>query len=326
LAQRIADHADSRTIELYDRRGQKVLLEDMERIRYWNANRYPMKGRSADAQPYEQEEEAYAEALRRIRETENTGATWIDLSDIEFLHQLPQAPERLKSLLTVNLPAEWLTEVSPLAGLTSLQTLELSRCGLITDLSPLAGLMLLQTLELSGRELITDLSPLAGLTLLQTLDLSSCERLTDLSPLAGLTSLQSLNLSRCVQLTDLSPLAGLTSLQTLDLSSCERLTDLSPLAGLTSLQSLDLSMTVDSRISGGSLLNRRRSVIGPSGRFGFGTPGVRDRFHDFGRGGFFQEKFVRDFWLPWFRNAEFVKSKAPQPFGGALASTDGHPT
>jgi pyruvate/2-oxoglutarate dehydrogenase complex dihydrolipoamide dehydrogenase (E3) component len=32
-AQRIAGHADSRTTKLYDR-GQKVLLEDMERIRY----------------------------------------------------------------------------------------------------------------------------------------------------------------------------------------------------------------------------------------------------------------------------------------------------
>ena len=29
-----AGHADSRTTKLYDRRGQKVLLEDMERIRY----------------------------------------------------------------------------------------------------------------------------------------------------------------------------------------------------------------------------------------------------------------------------------------------------
>jgi hypothetical protein len=27
-------NADSRTTKLYDRRGQKVLLEDMERIRY----------------------------------------------------------------------------------------------------------------------------------------------------------------------------------------------------------------------------------------------------------------------------------------------------
>jgi integrase/recombinase XerD len=33
VAQRITGHADSRTKKLYDRRGQKVLLEDMERIR-----------------------------------------------------------------------------------------------------------------------------------------------------------------------------------------------------------------------------------------------------------------------------------------------------
>jgi hypothetical protein len=33
-AQRIAGHADSQTTKLYDRRGQKVLLEDMERVRY----------------------------------------------------------------------------------------------------------------------------------------------------------------------------------------------------------------------------------------------------------------------------------------------------
>ena len=41
VAQRIAGHADSRTTKLYDRRGQKVLLEDMERIRYGLS---PMKG------------------------------------------------------------------------------------------------------------------------------------------------------------------------------------------------------------------------------------------------------------------------------------------
>src|SRR5258708_17855070 len=34
VAQRIAGHADSRTSKLSDRRGQKVLLEDMERIHY----------------------------------------------------------------------------------------------------------------------------------------------------------------------------------------------------------------------------------------------------------------------------------------------------
>jgi integrase/recombinase XerD len=34
VAQRIAGYAESRTTKLYDRRGQKVLLEDMVRIRY----------------------------------------------------------------------------------------------------------------------------------------------------------------------------------------------------------------------------------------------------------------------------------------------------
>jgi site-specific recombinase XerD len=39
VAQRIAGHADSRTTKLYDRRGQRVLLEDMERIRYYVSRR-----------------------------------------------------------------------------------------------------------------------------------------------------------------------------------------------------------------------------------------------------------------------------------------------
>jgi integrase/recombinase XerD len=34
VAQRIAGHADSRSTKLYDRRAEKLLVEDMERIRY----------------------------------------------------------------------------------------------------------------------------------------------------------------------------------------------------------------------------------------------------------------------------------------------------
>ena len=33
-AQRLAGHADSRTTKLYDRRAEKLLVEDIERIRY----------------------------------------------------------------------------------------------------------------------------------------------------------------------------------------------------------------------------------------------------------------------------------------------------
>ncbi len=51
VAQRIAGHADSRTTKLDDRRGQKVLLEDMERnaelgISLQGLNRYAVCGRS----------------------------------------------------------------------------------------------------------------------------------------------------------------------------------------------------------------------------------------------------------------------------------------
>jgi pimeloyl-ACP methyl ester carboxylesterase len=56
---------------------------------------------------------------------------------------------------------------------------------------------------------------------------------------------------------------------------------------------------------------------GPSGRFGFGTPGVRDRYHDFGHGGFFQSAFVSKFWSPWFRSGKLEQSALPPPSGVA---------
>jgi len=51
-------------------------------------------------------------------------------------------------------------------------------------LSPLAGLKSLQILNLSGCEQLSgDLSPLAGLKSLQTLNLSWCEQLSEFAPL-----------------------------------------------------------------------------------------------------------------------------------------------
>ena len=117
------------------------------------------------------EEKAYEEALRRIREAEETGALELDLRGWK--------QRRYTELATlIRLPPE-------LAGLTSLQSLDLSHC-----------------LQLCG-----DLSPLSGLASLQTLKLSECRQLSALSPLAALTSLQTLNLSGCRQLSDLRPLA-----------------------------------------------------------------------------------------------------------------------
>jgi internalin A len=146
-----------------------------------------------------------------------------------------------------------LSDLSPLVNLTALRRFDLSfkfgpygavaLIDEVKDLSPLAQLNSLQELNLSGFQ-IRDLSLLANLTTLQKLDLSNCQWLSDdLYPLASLTSLQSLDLSGC-PLHDFAPLERLTSLQfqSLILISCKRLSgDLAPLAGLTSLQTLHLS-------------------------------------------------------------------------------------
>jgi hypothetical protein len=40
---------------------------------------------------------------------------------------------------------------------------------------------------------------------------------------------------------------------------------------------------------------------GASGTFGFGAPGVHDRYHHCGHSDYFTEQMVADYWLPWFQ-------------------------
>ncbi|MGA2133972.1 MAG: COR domain-containing protein, partial [Bryobacteraceae bacterium] len=128
------------------------------------------------------------------------------------------------------------TELSPLAGLSALQTLDVSNAP-VNDLEALAGLCALQMLVVAGSR-AADLTPLAGLSGLQMLDVSRTP-VADLRPLAGLSALQRLNVSQTA-VTDLRPLAGLSALQTLDVSHTP-VTDLAPLADVSALQTLNLS-------------------------------------------------------------------------------------
>jgi alpha-beta hydrolase superfamily lysophospholipase len=41
---------------------------------------------------------------------------------------------------------------------------------------------------------------------------------------------------------------------------------------------------------------------GPSGTFGFGTPGIRDRYHDFAHSDYFERVFVETYWRPWIHD------------------------
>lgn len=127
------------------------------------------------------------------------------------------------------------TGVASLTGLeyaTSLRDLYVSPTT-ASDLSPLAGLTALKTLDISSNEIetanLTDLSPLRNLTGLESLQLWGT--FTNLAPLSNLTSLTNLYLNG--KYTDLSPLSTLTELRHLSLFGY--FADVSPLAGMTNL-------------------------------------------------------------------------------------------
>ena len=106
---------------------------------------------------------AYEEALRRIREAEETGAVELDLSGLkegqleysglERLTRLPPELKRLTSLQSLNLSecGQLSSDLSPLAGLTSLRTLGLAFCVGIRRFAPLESLLpTLKELRLCG--------------------------------------------------------------------------------------------------------------------------------------------------------------------------------
>ncbi|MBX9752531.1 MAG: hypothetical protein K5Q68_23285 [Roseococcus sp.] len=154
----------------------------------------------------------------------------------ELKHLAPLAG--LTSLKTLDLEGTGVQELAPLAGLTSLDTLSLNETG-VTELAPLASLTRLEWLSLM-QTVVTELAPLAGLTRLGTLWLNHTG-VTELAPLASLTRLEELFLNQ-TGVTELAALAGLTKLQVLWLSRTG-VTDLTPLARLFRLQELELDGT-----------------------------------------------------------------------------------
>ena len=122
-----------------------------------------------------------------------------------------------------------MADLTPLAGLSGLQTLNLASIA-VADLTPLAGLTALQTFPRrhrgrgpdaaggphrpAGRPPPStrgrDLTPLAGLTALQTLYVASTA-VADLTPLAGLSALQRsvANNTAVADLTPVQPVEGL---------------------------------------------------------------------------------------------------------------------
>ena len=160
-----------------------------------------------------------------------TNLTSLDLRNCHLIDISPLA--ELSNLTSLQLVDDLVTfDITPLTHLTKLISLRLALPEL-SDINELSKLKNLEKLDLSYGFELTNIQSLAFLKKLSWLSLEECTELTDLTPLSELTALRYLDLSNCESITDVSPLAELNQLQFVDLTGCDALTDFSVLAGLT---------------------------------------------------------------------------------------------
>jgi len=143
---------------------------------------------------------------------------------------------KLKSLNLSQIEGLQELDICLFAHAKQLKELFLGR-GEIDDLSPIAGLTQLETLRASMNP-IKDIGPLEKMTKMDRLDLALTQ-VSDLTPLAGMTELTFLMLDN-TQVEDLTPLGKLTKLERLDVQRT-KVKDFRPLAGLKSLKFLYVS-------------------------------------------------------------------------------------
>ncbi len=120
---------------------------------------------------------------------------------------------RLEDVELSSAPA--LADLAPLGAAIAagapLRRLVLGDAAAVDDLSPLAGATSLEHLDLSGSR-VADLGPVRRLGALRHLGVRGAP-VVDLRPLVGLRSLASLDLRGCAGVVDVGPLLGLTSLR-----------------------------------------------------------------------------------------------------------------
>ena len=105
----------------------------------------------------------------------------------------------------------------------------------VSDLSPLAELTHLQTLYGWSNRRLSDISPIANLTALRTLNLAACN-ISEIAAIAGLTQLENLHLGYNA-IENIEPIANLKQLSELHLTG-NNIVDIRPLMHLTHLKTL----------------------------------------------------------------------------------------
>ena len=142
--------------------------------------------------------------------------------------------EHASNLASLEINGHAVSDLSPLAGLTSLRRL-MASSGAIADVSPLANLTRLMELRIAANR-ISDVTPLGGLTALRTLDVGK-NAIADVSALAGLTSLTYLGIYYNT-ISDISAIKGMTGLKMLSMYR-NAVADIGVVSGLTSLVDLN---------------------------------------------------------------------------------------
>jgi Leucine-rich repeat (LRR) protein len=143
--------------------------------------------------------------------------------------------EKCRSLASLDLAKNAITDLGPIKGLISIQYLNLAN-NQISDVAPLSKITALQYIELSNNK-VSDLKPLAGLTNMASLYLSN-NQITDISPLTNFPRLSSLYLDKN-KLTAVKGVENFKWLSSLSLSD-NQIADVTPIASLNGLYYLFL--------------------------------------------------------------------------------------
>lgn len=185
--------------------------------------------------------------IEDVRYTERGGIASLD----DLVH--------FKSLTSLVIGYNQISDISAIASLTSLETLGLY-CNEISDISALSGLTGLRFVYLYNNS-VSDLSALSGLAQLREVWMQK-NALTDLSPLAGLTDLRQLFVSDN-NISDVSPVSKIPTLAFLyaDNNNISDLSSLSDMESLTDVSFVGNPVTDLSPVSHVGNVNRAYAAV-----------------------------------------------------------------
>ncbi|MBC1719691.1 LapB repeat-containing protein [Listeria seeligeri] len=208
------------------------------------------------------DEVADSVGLLSITQLNLSGETGNDETDIASIEGF----QYLENVTSVDLSENNLTDITPLADLTKIVTLNFSSNLNLEDLNGVEGLINLQELNISNCKSLTNISPVATLPALKEIGAQGCNiqtlelenpagdvlpeletfylqenDLQDLTVLATLPKLENLYIKGNSSLESLETLNGSTSIHLIDASNCTDMETVGDISGMTNLEMIQLS-------------------------------------------------------------------------------------